>query len=95
MFIVSNHDQHDTSKTLINANQCVAPRKYFISVTCFPSKETKLRLLMIPFAVADIKKVPTEHHSLKTQIEKLRSNIQPRNSSSPAKIKPQLLQSLH
>ena len=53
MFNVSDHDQHDTSKTLTFANQSENPNKQFIFLTCFSSIETKSRYFMMPFAVAD------------------------------------------
>ena len=34
IFIVCNHDQHDTSKTLTNANQSEVPIKKYVSLTC-------------------------------------------------------------
>ena len=49
-----NHDQHDTSKTLIiesNSNKFLSKQSYF--VTCFSSIETERSYFMIPSA--DIK----------------------------------------
>ena len=55
MFKVCSQDQHDTSKTLTIAIQTELPIQQNLCVTCFSSIETEWNLILIPFAVADIK----------------------------------------
>ena len=55
VFKVCKNDQHDTSKTMTNANQSKAPTKQNISVTRFSSAETKSKHFMVPIVVADIR----------------------------------------
>ena len=40
-FNVCDYDQQDISKTLTNANESKVLNKHYISVTCFPSIESK------------------------------------------------------